>query len=64
MADINKFNLRISCINVNSMNVSSLGFKDSKTYKKIEGVTGKKAEIILLSDIRAGESGNELKKTV
>ena len=62
MASTNKFNLKISSINVNSMNVSTLGFKNSKTYKKIEGVTGKRNEVILLCDVRAGDCGNDLKK--
>jgi exonuclease III len=44
------------------MNVSTLGNRNSKTYLKIEGVTGKKSDIILLSDIRAKDKGEELKK--
>jgi exonuclease III len=57
-----KLDLTVSAINVNSMNVSTISNRNAKTYLKIEGITGKKADIILLSDIRAGNKGMELTK--
>ncbi len=54
--------LTISAINVNSMNVSTLGMSQSKTLLKVEGVTMKKTDIILLSDVRAKDKGDELVK--
>ena len=54
--------LNISCINVNSFNVSTIRGKNSKTFLKIEGITGKKADIILISDCRAGKYGQELER--
>jgi hypothetical protein len=57
-----KLDLTVSAINVNSMNVSTISNRNAKTYLKIEGITGKKADIILLSDIRAGNKGGELTK--
>jgi hypothetical protein len=50
--------LSISAINVNSMNVSTLGMSQSKTLLKVEGVTMKKTDIILLSDVRAKDKGD------
>jgi hypothetical protein len=35
-------NISISAINCNSLNVSTLGTRNSKTYLKIEAITGKK----------------------
>jgi hypothetical protein len=58
----NKINLSISAINVNSLNVSTLGKSNAKTYLKIEGVTGKKADIILLTDVRVKDKGEEIKR--
>jgi exonuclease III len=57
-----KIDLTVSAINVNSMNVSTMSNRNAKMYLKIEGVTGKKADIILLSDIRAGNKGTDLIK--
>ena len=54
--------LRVGCINVNSLNVSTLGTSNSKTYLKLEGVTGKKYDVIFLSDIRAGEKSKQIEK--
>jgi hypothetical protein len=62
MHEFQNLNITLSAINCNSMNVSTLGNRNSKTYLKIEGVTGKKSDIILLSDIRAKNKGEELKK--
>jgi exonuclease III len=62
MTEFQNLNITFSAINCNSMNVSTLGNRNSKTYLKIEGVTGKKSDIILLSDIRAKNKGEELKK--
>ena len=52
-----KLNLTISTLNVNSLNVSTLGGKVSKTFVKIEGATGKKAkaDILFLCDCRKRE---------
>jgi exonuclease III len=57
-----KLDLTVSAINVNSMNVSTMSNRNAKTYLKIEGITGKKADIILPSDIRAGNKGTDLIK--
>ena len=62
MNELRNLNLRVSTINVNSMNVSTIGFKNAKTYLKIEGVTSKRPDVILLSDMRANGKGEELKK--
>ena len=62
MVSWDNFALKISTINVNTFNVSSLGTRNAKTYLKIEGVTGKKADIIFLCDVRAGDKGKELEK--
>jgi exonuclease III len=62
MAELNNINLTFSTINCNSMNVSTLGNRNSKTYLKIEGVTGKRADIILITDIRAKNKGEEQKR--
>ena len=55
-----KLNLTISTLNVNSLNVSTLGGKVSKTFVKIEGATGKKADILFLCDCRMGRKGKEI----
>ncbi len=55
-----KLNLTITAINVNSLNVSTMNTRNSKTLLKIEAITGKKSDIILLSDIRAKDKGDEL----
>ncbi len=57
-----KFNLRISVLNVNSLNISTIGLRNAKTYLKIEGATEKRADVILLCDIRAKSAGDEVKK--
>jgi exonuclease III len=54
--------LRISAINCNSMNVSTLGTKNSRTYLKVEGITGKKSDVILMSDLRLKDKGEDIKK--
>ncbi len=46
----NDLNINILTINVNSFNVATMDRKNSKTLLKIEGVTGKKPEIILLTE--------------
>ena len=43
--------MSVSAINCNSMNVSTIGNRNAKTYLKVEGITGKKADVILISDI-------------
>jgi exonuclease III len=58
----NFIELSVSAINCNSMNVSTLGKRNAKTYLKIEGITGKKPDVILISDIRAKDKGDELVK--
>jgi exonuclease III len=50
--------LSITAINVNSMNISTIGSAHSKTLLKVEGVTMKKSDIILLSDVK--DRGDEL----
>jgi exonuclease III len=58
----NLLNINILSINVNSLNVSTMDRKNAKTLLKIEGVTGKKPEVILLTDIRAGNRSAEIRK--
>jgi exonuclease III len=58
----NLLNINILSINVNSLNVSTIDRKNAKTLLKIEGVTGKKPEVILLTDIRAGNRSAEIRK--
>jgi exonuclease III len=62
MAELNKLNLTISSINVNSLNASTLHCANAKGFLKIEGVTGKKADIILISDCRMGGKQNVIEK--
>jgi exonuclease III len=57
-----KLDLTISAINVNSMNVSTIGNRNAKTYLKVEGITWKKADVILISDIRANNRGMDITK--
>ena len=47
-----KINLTISAINVNSFNVSTAHQNNAKCYLKVEGITKKKADIILITDCR------------
>jgi exonuclease III len=49
-------------INVNSFNLSTIDRKNSKTFLKVEGITMKKSDVILLMDVRGGNKGKELKK--
>jgi hypothetical protein len=39
---MNKLEITVSAINVNSMNVSTMCNRNAKTYLKIEGINGKK----------------------
>jgi exonuclease III len=55
-------NINILSVNVNSLNVSTIDRKNSKTLLKIEGITGKKPEVILLTDVRAGNKAAEIGK--
>ena len=54
--------LTISAINMNSFNVSTLGGDSIKTFKKIEGITAKKSNIILIMDTRMGLKVKEVEK--
>jgi exonuclease III len=60
MYDFKNFNLRISAINVNTMNVSTIGTRNAKIFLKIEGITGKRSDIIFMSDIRAANKQKEI----
>ncbi len=60
--NINNLNLVISSLNVNSLNVSTLGARNAKTLLKIEGITSKRADVIFLSDIRLKDSEGEVRK--
>jgi exonuclease III len=62
MMSIKNINLSVSAINCNSLNVSTLGTRNSKTYLKIEAVTSKRADVILMSDIRIKDKGENIKK--
>jgi exonuclease III len=37
-----------------------MGNRNAKTYLKVEGITGKGADVILVSDVRASNKGNEI----
>jgi exonuclease III len=58
----NFLKLKISSINVNSLNVLTMGMKNSKTLLKVEGITAKRPDVILLTDVRAKDKSNELVK--
>ena len=57
-----EINLTVSAININSFNVSTLGGDSNKTFVKIEGITSKKSDIILIVDTRMGLKVKELEK--
>ena len=57
-----EINLTISSVNINSFNISTLGGENNKTFLKIEGITGKKSDIILIVDTRMGRKGKEIEK--
>jgi hypothetical protein len=59
MNNSDKLDITISAINCNSMNVSTMGNRNAKTYLKIEGITGKRPDVILLSDARASNKGSD-----
>ncbi len=56
----NELNIDLLSLNVNSLNVSTMERKNAKTLLKIEGITGKKPDVILLSDVRAGNRAAEI----
>ena len=43
-------NLQITAINVNSFNMSTVHNSNAKCHLKIEGITSKSSDIILMSD--------------
>ena len=57
-----EINLTISAVNINSFNTSTLGGESNKTFLKIEGITGKKSDIILIVDTRMGKKVKEIEK--
>jgi exonuclease III len=57
-----RLKIDILSINVNSFNISTFDSRSSKCLLKIEGVTSKKADVIFISDVRAKDKGEELKK--
>jgi exonuclease III len=62
MIDFRNFNLRVSAINVNTMNVSTIGTRNAKIYLKIEGITGKRPDIIFMSDVRAANKVKDIEE--
>ena len=54
--------LTITANNINSFNMSTYGGANNKTLVKIEGITGKKSDIILISDCRVGKRGKEVER--
>jgi len=60
--DLNKLRLSIGCINVNSMNVSTIGSRNAKSFIKVEGITYFKHDILLVSDLRLKNKEPEIKK--
>ena len=59
-----EINLTISSVNINSFNISTLGRENNKTFLKIEGITGKKSDIILIVDTRMGRKVKEIEKMI
>ena len=57
-----ELNLTISSVNINSFNISTLGGENNKTYLKIEGITGKKSDVIFIVDTRMGKKVKEIEK--
>ncbi len=55
-------NLRLTTVNVNSFNVSTLGCNNAKTYLKIEGITKKQSDLIFICDVRAKNKGKDIDK--
>ena len=49
-------------INVNSLNVSTLGGRQCKTLLKIEGITIFKKEVLMLCDVRLGKHEAEISR--
>ena len=47
-----KINLNITAVSVNSFNVSTAHQSNAKCFLKVEGITSKKADIILITDCR------------
>ena len=47
-----KINLNITAVNVNSFNVSTAHQSNAKCFLKVEGITSKKVDIILITDCR------------
>ena len=62
MNDLKSLKLEVGSINVNSFNVSTLGTRNSKTALKIEGVTSKKQDVLLICDCRIGNNEREISK--
>jgi exonuclease III len=60
MYEYKNFNLRLSSINVNTMNVSTIGTRNAKIFLKIEGITGKRPDVIFMSDVRAADKIKEV----
>ena len=60
--EIGKINLTFSSLNVNSLNVSTLGGKVSKTFVKIEGITGKKGAIFFCAIVGWEKRGQKWKR--
>ena len=57
-----KLNLTISTLNVNSLNVATLGGKVSKTFVKIEGRLGKKRTYYFYVIVEWVVKGKKLRK--
>jgi len=60
--NVNKLRLSFGAINVNSMNVSTLGNRNCKSFIKVEGVTFLKHDVLFLSDLRLKDKELEIKR--
>ncbi len=60
--DLNKLRLSFGCINVNSMNVSTIGNRNAKSFIKVEGITYFKHDVLFISDLRLKDKELEIKK--
>ena len=60
--NINKLKLSFGVINVNSMNVSTIGNRNSKSFIKVEGVTSFKHDVLFICDTRLKDKELEIKR--
>ncbi len=57
-----KNSMTISAINCSIINISTIGSRNANQFLNIEGITERKAVVIWISDVRAKNKREELKK--